>query len=53
LARQLRDLPGMLERSGCDVADAAWLPGDTEALRAAVPGVVAAVEATWADVRAD
>jgi hypothetical protein len=53
LARQLRDLPGMLERSGCDVADAPWLPGDTEALRAAVPGVVAAVEATWAEVRVD
>ena len=53
LARELRDLPGMLERSGCDVGDAAWLPGDTDALRAAVPSVVAAVEATWAEVRAD
>jgi hypothetical protein len=52
LACQLRDLPGMVERSGCDVADAAWLPGDADALRAAVPVVIAAVEATWAEVRA-
>ncbi len=53
LSRQLRDLPGMLEAAGLDAGDAAWLPGDAEALRAAVPTVIAAVEATWAEVRVD
>jgi hypothetical protein len=43
----------MLERSGIEVDGRPWLEADTEALRAAVPTVVAAVEATWAEVRAD
>ena len=53
LAGELRDLEALLERSGADVGDAPWLPGDADALRAAVPEIVDAVESTWADVRAD
>lgn len=52
LAARLGDLAGMLERSGVDVDGATWIDGDAAALRAAVPSVVAAVEATWAEVRA-
>jgi hypothetical protein len=51
LAAQLADLPGLLERSGVDVSGAPWLDADAAALRDAVPTVVAAVEATWAEVR--
>jgi hypothetical protein len=51
LAAELGDLPGMLERSGFGGDDTSWLDADTAALRDAVPDVVAAVEATWADVR--
>jgi len=51
LAAQLGDLRGLLEQSGVDVTNAPWLDGDAAALRAAVPGVVAAVEATWDKVR--
>jgi hypothetical protein len=53
LAGELNDLPGLLARSGADVADAAWLASDTAALRAVVPAIVAAVEQTFAEVRAD
>ena len=53
LADELNDLPGLLARSGADVIDAAWLVGDTAALRAAVPTIVHAVENIWAEVRAD
>jgi hypothetical protein len=53
LAGELRDLGALLERSGADVGDAPWLAGDADALRAAVPEIVDAVESTWADVRAD
>ena len=51
LAGELGDLPGLLKRAGVDTADAAWLEADTDALRAAVPEIVAAVEATWSAVR--
>jgi hypothetical protein len=51
LAAQLGDLRRLLECSGVDIADAQWLDGDAAALRDAVPAVVAAVEATWENVR--
>jgi hypothetical protein len=52
LADELGDLRGLLERSGVEVAGARWVDGDAKALREAVPTIVAAVEATWAEVRA-
>jgi hypothetical protein len=52
LTAQLCDLRQLLERSGVDAAGAGWLDGDAAALRDAVPAVVAAVEATWDEVRA-
>jgi len=51
LAAELSDLPRLLERSGLDVAGAAWVADDAAALRDAVPAVVRAVEATWETVR--
>jgi hypothetical protein len=51
LAGQLGDLGGLLVRAGVDVGDATWLDGDADALRVAIPDIVAAVEATWATVR--
>jgi len=51
LAAELTDLPGLLKRAGYDTAGAAWLEADAVALRDAVPTIVAAVEATWAEVR--
>jgi hypothetical protein len=51
LATQLRDLRGLLERCGEHLSGAEWLDADAAALKAAVPGVIAAVEATWAEVR--
>jgi hypothetical protein len=51
LAAELDDLPGLLARSGVDVADAPWLDADAAAVRGAVTAVVAAVESTWASVR--
>ncbi len=53
LAKTLSDLPGLLERSGGIPADATWLDADTNALRAAVPSIVAAVEDTLRIVRQD
>ncbi len=53
LAGELNDLAGLLERAGADVADAPWLGPDGDALRAVVPDIVSAVEATWAEVRAE
>jgi hypothetical protein len=52
LAGQLSDLPGLLARCGVDVSDTEWVDRDAAALKAAVPAVVAAVEATWDEVRA-
>lgn len=51
LATQLSDLRALLEESGVDLTDAAWLDKDAAALRAAVPGIVAAVEQSWDAVR--
>ena len=51
LAAELDDLPALLARSGAQVADAPWLDADADAVRGAVPAVVAAVESTWASVR--
>lgn len=53
LATQLSDLPRLLEQSGFDAGAAAWIDADTANLRDAVPAVVAAVEATWSEVRQD
>ncbi|MGZ6966667.1 MAG: hypothetical protein ACXVKN_02930 [Acidimicrobiia bacterium] len=53
LAAELADLPGLLKRAGVEVADAPWLEADTAALREVVPTILAAVEATWAQVRAE
>ena len=47
LATQLSDLRGLLEESGVDLTDAALLDTDAAAVRAAVPGIVAAVEQSW------
>ena len=47
LATQLSDLRGLLEESGVDLTDAALLDTDAAAVRAAVPGIVAAVEHSW------
>jgi hypothetical protein len=52
LARELSDLARLLERARVDVADPVSLARDAAALRAAVPAIVAAVEATWDAVRA-
>jgi hypothetical protein len=53
LTAQLSDLLGLLARCGLDATGADWLDEDAAALKAAVPAIVAAVEATWAEVRAD
>lgn len=53
LASELADLPGLLERANFDVAAAPWLEADAAALGDAVPTIVAAVEATWAEVRSE
>jgi hypothetical protein len=51
LAAQLGDLRRLLEESGVDVADAAWLDRDAAGVRAATPEIVAAVERSWDAVR--
>lgn len=53
LASELSDLPGLLRRAGFDAGEAPWLDADARAVRDATPAVVAAVEATWAAVRAE
>lgn len=53
LARELGDLPTLLWRGGAGAEGQTWLDADTAALRAAVPEIVAAVERTWAEVRAE
>ena len=53
LAAELADLPGLLKRAGVEVADAEWLETDAAALRDVVPAIVAAVDGTWTQVRAD
>jgi hypothetical protein len=53
LAEQLNDLPALLTRAGFAIDDAPWLDQDAAALRDATPRVIAAVEATWGEVRAE
>jgi hypothetical protein len=53
LAAQLSDLEQLFEKSASDPADVATLRTDAEALRAVIPEIVAAVEATWAAVRSE
>ncbi len=53
LAIELGDLPALLARSGVDLSDTPWLSSDADALRAAIPTIVAAVASTWAFVRDD
>lgn len=53
LTAELSDLRSLLDRSGLDAADAPWVDLDAAALRDALPAVVAAVEATWKDVRGE
>jgi hypothetical protein len=50
LGAELGDLEQLLERAGVDTCGS-WSGTDAAAVREAVPDVVAAVEATWADVR--
>jgi hypothetical protein len=52
LEAQLDGLRGLLEESGVDVTDAPWIEDDAAALRAAIPDIVAAVNAAWDAVRA-
>ena len=52
LEAQLGDLRRLLEESGVDVTNAAWVDDDAAALRDAVPDVGAAVDAAWDAVRA-
>ncbi len=51
LTGQLGDLRRLLDESGADIAGAPWVDGDAAALRAALPAVAAAVQATWDAVR--
>jgi hypothetical protein len=53
LAGELSDLPALLTRGGVDVAGLEWIERDTKAVREAAPDIVAAVESTWAAVRAE
>jgi hypothetical protein len=51
LAAELADLPQLLARAGARV-DSQSVEHDAAELRAAIPAIVAAVEATWTAVRA-
>ena len=53
LASELGDLAGLLARAGVDTGVASWIPRESAELRAAIPAIVGAVEATWGTVRAD
>jgi hypothetical protein len=52
LATELSDLGMLLERGGVDTSGVDWVEGDAAAVRAAIPAIVAACEATWVMVRA-
>ena len=52
LEAELVDLRRLAERGGVPTADAAGLDDDAVALKAAIPGILHAVETTWDDVRA-
>lgn len=51
LEGELGDLASLLERGGVDTAGAPWVVGDADAVRDAIPAIVASVEATWETVR--
>jgi hypothetical protein len=53
LASELADLRRLVERAGVETAGEAWLIEDAEAVRAAIPEIVRAVEAIWSEVRAE
>ena len=53
LESELSDLRRLVERAGVSPAVARSLDDDCAALKAAIPSVVGAVEATWAEVRAE
>ena len=51
LGAELGDLGRLLARAGADTGDAAAIGRDADALRDAIPAIVAAVNATWDAVR--
>jgi hypothetical protein len=51
LAAELGDLGRLLERAGAEAGDAVAVGRDADALRDAIPAIVAAVNATWDTVR--
>jgi hypothetical protein len=53
LAGELADLPALLARGGVETSGLEWLERDAKAVRDAAPDIVAAVESTWATVRAE
>jgi hypothetical protein len=53
LEEELGDLGMLVARHGLDAGCAPWLDSDADALRQAIPAIVAAVESTWASVRSE
>jgi hypothetical protein len=53
LADELGDLPRLLQRGGVNGEDTASIARDSDALRAAIPAVTAAVETVWQMVRTE
>jgi len=53
LTAELANLARVVTRAGVDIADCKWLEDDAAAVKAATPAICAAVEATWAEVRAE
>lgn len=51
LSGELGDLARVLARAGVEITDASGVARDADAVRDAVPVIVAAVEATWDSVR--
>jgi hypothetical protein len=51
LAGELNDLAHIITRANVDGVDPATVDRDADALRAAIPAIIAAVEATWDSVR--
>lgn len=52
LDSELSNLRRIVDRAGVSTVDASWIDDDAAALQAAIPTVIGAVEATWAQVRA-
>jgi hypothetical protein len=51
LEGELGNLANLLERGGVDTAGAAWVADEADAVRDAIPAIVASVETTWEAVR--